>query len=139
MAAGVRKIRLTGGEPLVRRNIMQLINNLGAEVKAGVLDELTITTNGAAEKMAGDLEAGVRRVNISLDTSIRKNSTASRDGAILTRCLPNSRGAVGRPWCENRAALKGEYDGDLADMLAWCGSEGFDMTIIEVCRWAIWI
>ena len=105
MAAGVRKIRLTGGEPLVRRNIMQLINNLGAEVKAGVLDELTITTNGTQlEKMAGDLfEAGVSGASTSRWTrSIRKNSTASRDGAILTRCLPGSARAVGRPWCENQ-------------------------------------
>ena len=70
MAAGVRKIRLTGGEPLVRRNIMQLIGNLGAETKTGGLDELTITTNGSQlSKMADDLfAAGVRRVNISLDT-----------------------------------------------------------------------
>ena len=70
MAAGIRKIRLTGGEPLVRRNIMQLISALGSEVKAGNLDELTITTNGSQlGKMADDLfAAGVRRVNISLDT-----------------------------------------------------------------------
>ena len=70
MAAGVRKIRLTGGEPLVRRNIMQLIESLGNEVKAGNLDELTITSNGSQlSKMAGDLAAaGVRRINVSIDT-----------------------------------------------------------------------
>ena len=70
MEVGTRKIRLTGGEPLVRRNIMQLIRSIGGEVKAGNLDELTITTNGSQlAKMAGDLhDAGVRRVNISLDT-----------------------------------------------------------------------
>ena len=70
MAMGTKKIRLTGGEPLVRRNIIQLIRNLGAEVKAGNLDELTITTNGSQlSKMADDLaDAGVRRVNVSIDT-----------------------------------------------------------------------
>ena len=70
MAAGVRKIRLTGGEPLVRRNIIQLIESLGSEVKAGNLDELTITSNGSQlSKMAGDLvAAGVRRINVSMDT-----------------------------------------------------------------------
>ena len=70
MALGTRKIRLTGGEPLVRRNIMHLIRNLGSEVKAGNLDELTITTNGSQlHKMADELiDAGVKRLNISIDT-----------------------------------------------------------------------
>ena len=136
MAAGVRKIRLTGGEPLVRRNIMQLINNLGAEVKAGVLDELTITTNGTQlEKMAGDLfEAGVRRVNISLDTlNPNKFKRITRWGD-LDKVLAGLRAAqaAGLGVKINAVALKGDNDGDLADMLAWCGKEGFDMTIIEV-------
>ena len=70
MEMGTRKIRLTGGEPLVRRNIMQLIRALGAEAKAGALDEVTITTNGSQlTKMAQQLaEAGVTRLNVSLDT-----------------------------------------------------------------------
>ena len=70
MELGTRKIRLTGGEPLVRRNIMQLIESLGSEVKAGNLDELTITTNGSQlHKMARQLvNAGVKRLNISIDT-----------------------------------------------------------------------
>jgi cyclic pyranopterin phosphate synthase len=67
---GVRKIRLTGGEPLVRRNIMSLVQGLGRHLGAGALDELTITTNGSQlERFAGELHAcGVRRINISLDT-----------------------------------------------------------------------
>ena len=87
MAAGVRKIRLTGGEPLVRRNIMQLIRSIGGEVKVGNLDELTITTNGSQlGKMAGDLyDAGVRRVNISLDTLDPDRFRKIRGGVTSTR------------------------------------------------------
>ena len=70
MEVGTRKIRLTGGEPLVRRNIMHLIGNLGDEVGRGNLEEITITTNGSQlAKMADDLyRAGVRRINVSIDT-----------------------------------------------------------------------
>ena len=136
MAAGVRKIRLTGGEPLVRRNIMQLIRNLGAEVKTGGLDELTITTNGTQlEKMADDLfDAGVRRVNISLDTLDPEKFNRITRWGDLDKVLAGLRAAqaAGLGVKINAVALKGDNDGDLADMLAWCGSEGFDMTIIEV-------
>ena len=136
MAAGVHKIRLTGGEPLVRRNIMQLIRNLGAEVKAGGLDELTITTNGTQlEKMADDLfDAGVRRVNISLDTLDPEKFNRITRWGNLDKVLAGLRAAqsAGLGVKINAVALKGDNDGDLADMLAWCGSEGFDMTIIEV-------
>src|SRR5687768_12355571 len=67
---GVRKIRLTGGEPLVRRNVMSLIENLGRHVKSGALDELTLTTNGSQlARFASELHAhGVRRINVSVDT-----------------------------------------------------------------------
>src|SRR5689334_16126679 len=67
---GVRKLRLTGGEPLVRRNIMSLIGGLGRHLKTGALDELTLTTNGSQlARYAGELRsAGVRRINVSLDT-----------------------------------------------------------------------
>ena len=136
MAAGVRKIRLTGGEPLVRRNIMQLIRNLGAEAKTGALDELTITTNGSQlVKMADDLfDAGVRRVNISLDTlDPEKFRTITRWGD-LDKVLAGLRAAqsAGLDVKINAVALKGGNDAELGDMLAWCGDEGFDMTIIEV-------
>ena len=136
MAAGVRKIRLTGGEPLVRRNIMQLIRNLGAEVGTGVLDELTITTNGSQlVKMADDLfEAGVRRVNISLDTLDPQKFKQITRWGDLDKVLAGLRAAqtAGLDVKINAVALKGGNDAELGDMLAWCGEEGFDMTIIEV-------
>jgi cyclic pyranopterin phosphate synthase len=136
MAAGVRKIRLTGGEPLVRRNIMQLIRALGAEVKAGVLDELTITTNGSQlVKMADDLvDAGVRRVNISLDTLNPDKFRQITRWGDLQKVLDGLRAAqsAGLDVKINAVALKGDNDAELGDMLAWCGDEGFDMTIIEV-------
>src|SRR5690349_3634696 len=67
---GVRKLRLTGGEPLVRRNIMSLVRNLGRNVATGALDELTLTTNGSQlERYADELRAaGMRRINVSIDT-----------------------------------------------------------------------
>ena len=136
MAAGVRKIRLTGGEPLVRRNIMQLIRALGAEVKAGVLDELTITTNGSQlVKMADDLvDAGVRRVNISLDTLNPDKFRQITRWGDLQKVLDGLRAAqsAGLNVKINAVALQGDNDAELGDMLAWCGDEGFDMTIIEV-------
>ena len=136
MAAGVRKIRLTGGEPLVRRNIMQLIRSIGGEVKAGNLDELTITTNGSQlGKMAEDLyDAGVRRVNISLDTlnpeRFRKITRWGDLDKVLTGLEAAREAGLGVKI--NAVALKGDNDDELGDMLAWCGEQGFDMTIIEV-------
>jgi len=136
MAAGIRKIRLTGGEPLVRRNIMQLIRALGAEAKAGALDELTITTNGSQlVKMADDLfDAGVRRVNISLDTLDPDKFRQITRWGDLNKVLDGLRAAqsAGLDVKINAVALKGGNDAELGDMLAWCGDEGFDMTIIEV-------
>jgi cyclic pyranopterin phosphate synthase len=136
MAVGTRKIRLTGGEPLVRRNIMQLIGNLGAEVGRGNLDELTITTNGSQlHKMADDLyRAGVRRINVSIDTlNTEKFKEITRWGDLgkVMDGLEAARSA-GLEIKINAVALKGFNDHELADMVSWCGREGFDMTIIEV-------
>ena len=136
MAMGTRKIRLTGGEPLVRRNIIQLIRNLGAEVKAGHLDELTITTNGSQlSKMATDLaEAGVRRLNVSLDTlDPDKFKLITRWGDIgkVLDGMEAAR-AAGLEIKVNVVALKGVNEDELPDMLSWCGDKGYDMTIIEV-------
>jgi len=136
MAMGTRKIRLTGGEPLVRRNIMQLIRNLGAEVKAGNLDELTITTNGSQlYKMADELvDAGVKRLNISIDTldPVKfKEITRWGDLDKVLAGLTAAR-AAGLDIKLNAVALKGVNEDDLGDMVQWAGDQGFDMTIIEV-------
>ncbi|MGC6484270.1 MAG: GTP 3',8-cyclase MoaA [Candidatus Puniceispirillales bacterium] len=136
MAVGTRKIRLTGGEPLVRRNIMQLIENLGAEVKAGHLDELTITTNGSQlAKMADDLyRAGVRRLNVSIDTLDARKFTEITRWGDLNKVLDGLEAArsAGLAIKINAVAIKGFNDEELGDMVAWCGREGHDMTIIEV-------
>ncbi len=135
MSMGVKKIRLTGGEPLVRKGIMQLINNLGSEVGKS-LEELTITTNGSQlSKMANDLYlAGVRRLNISLDTlDHSKFSEITRWGS-LDKVLEGLETAqkVGLKIKINAVALKGFNEDELEEMLIWCGKKGFDMTIIEV-------
>ena len=135
MSLGVKKIRLTGGEPLVRKGIMKLINNLGSEVGAN-LDELTITTNGSQlSKMAESLYlAGVRRLNISLDTLDEDKFTAITRWGKLNQVLEGLKEAkrVGLKIKINAVALKGVNDDELEDMILWCGNQGFDMTIIEV-------
>ena len=135
MSMGVSKIRLTGGEPLVRKGIMQLINNLGSEVGKG-LEELTITTNGSQlSKMAGQLyDAGVRRLNISLDTLNEQKFLEITRWGKLDQVLKGLEEAkkVGLKIKINAVALKGVNDDELEDMIRWCGREGFDMTIIEV-------
>ena len=136
MALGTRKIRLTGGEPLVRRNIMHLIRNLGAEVKAGNLDELTITTNGSQlEKLADELfDAGVRRLNISIDTLDPEKFREITRWGDLDNVLAglNAAKKAGLAIKLNAVALRGVNETDLGDMVAWAGDQGFDMTIIEV-------
>ena len=136
MAAGTRKFRLTGGEPLVRRNIMRLIGNLGAEVGRGNLDEITITTNGSQlSKMADDLHrAGVRRVNVSMDTLDKAKFKEITRWGDLDKVMDGLEAAksAGLDIKINAVAIKGFNDGELADMVAWCGGEGYDMTVIEV-------
>ena len=136
MALGTRKIRLTGGEPLVRRGIMQLIENLGADVKAGALDELTITTNGSQlSKLAGDLaKAGVRRVNVSLDTLDKEEFRKITRWGDLDQVLAGLDAAksAGLGIKINAVALKGSNEDTLPDMIRWAGREGFDLSLIEV-------
>ena len=136
MEMGTRKIRLTGGEPLVRRNIMQLIRALGAEAKAGALDEVTITTNGSQlTKMANQLaEAGVTRLNVSLDTlDADKFNLITRWGKLQT-ILDGIAAAqdAGLAIKVNVVALKGVNEDELGAIVRWCGQHGYDMTIIEV-------
>ena len=136
MAVGTRNIRLTGGEPMVRRNIISLIRNLGAEVKKGNLDELTITTNGSQlYKMADMLyDAGVRRLNVSVDTLDPDKFREITRWGDLAQVLNGIKAAqaAGLKIKLNTVALKGTNEDELADMLAWCGDHGIDMTIIEV-------
>lgn len=135
MKLGTRKIRLTGGEPLVRKGIMQVINNLGKEV-GNSLDELTITTNGSQlETKAEELyNAGVRRINVSLDhlDPIKfKEITRWGDLEKVKKGLDKARN-VGLKIKINTVAISEFNQFHLPDILRWCGKEGFDMTIIEV-------
>ena len=135
MKLGTRKIRLTGGEPLVRKGIMQVINNLGKEVGT-LLDELTITTNGSQlESKAEELyKAGIRRINVSLDhlDPIKfKEITRWGDLEKVKRGLKKAR-EVGLKIKINTVAISNFNEYHLSEILKWCGKENFDMTIIEV-------
>lgn len=133
---GVRRLRLTGGEPLVRRNIMTLIRRLGRHLESGTLDELTLTTNGSQlARFADDLAAaGVRRLNVSLDTLKPDVFREITRWGSLDQVLAGLDAArrAGLTIKINAVALKGVNDDELSAMLAWCGDQGFDMTIIEV-------
>jgi len=131
---GVRKLRITGGEPLVRRNVVSLFERLGARLGRG-LDELTLTTNGTQlARYAGALAAaGVRRVNVSLDTlDAARFARITRWGRIepVFAGLRAARGA-GLAVKINTVALRGENEDEIGDMLAWCGEQGFDLCLIE--------
>jgi len=133
---GVRKLRLTGGEPLVRRNVMELIRNLGGLIDEGRLDELTLTTNGSQLARFAEplVDAGVRRVNVSLDTlDAAKFKDITRWGR-LEQVLQGLEAAkrAGLAVKINAVALKGVNEDEIERMLAWCGAEGFDLTLIEV-------
>jgi cyclic pyranopterin phosphate synthase len=133
---GVRKLRLTGGEPLVRRNVMSLFRGLGRLVKEGALDELTLTTNGSQlAKHAAELaKCGVRRVNVSLDTLDAEKFTAITRWGRLPQVLEGiaAAKAAGLHVKINTVALKGVNDEEAADLVAWAGAEGHDITFIEV-------
>ena len=132
---GVRKIRLTGGEPLVRRNVMWLIRALGRHLGMGALDELTLTTNGSQlARFAGDLiDAGVRRVNVSLDTLDADKFRAITRWGRFEQVMGGIAAAkdAGLGVKINTVALNGINDDEIDGMVAWCGAEGFDLTLIE--------
>jgi cyclic pyranopterin phosphate synthase len=133
---GVRKLRLTGGEPLVRRNIMSLFQGLSRHLGSGALDELTLTTNGSQlPRFAGELaELGVRRVNVSLDTlDADKFAVITRWGKY-DKVMEGLQAAktAGLGIKINTVALSGVNDDEFDDLVAWCGEEGFDLTFIEV-------
>jgi len=133
---GVRKLRLTGGEPLVRRNIMWLIERLGEHLKTGALDELTITTNGSQlEKLSERVHAaGVRRINVSLDTLDPEKFAAITRWGKLDKVLAGLAAAerAGLKIKINAVALKGVNDNEFDDLVAWAGEGGYDLTFIEV-------
>ncbi|HEV2263016.1 MAG TPA: GTP 3',8-cyclase MoaA [Stellaceae bacterium] len=133
---GVRKLRLTGGEPLVRRNVMSLIRGLGRHLTTGDLDELTLTTNGSQlARYAGELKAaGMKRVNVSLDTLDAAKFTAITRWGKLDQVLDGLRAAkeAGLAIKINTVALKGVNEDELDRLVAWCGEQGFDQTLIEV-------
>lgn len=133
---GVRKLRITGGEPLVRRNIMTLFKALGRHLDSGALSELTLTTNGSQlARFADDLYAcGVRRVNVSIDTLDADKFTAITRWGKIDQVMDGLKAAkrAGLQVKINAVALKGVNDSEIHDMVAWCGGEGFDLTFIEV-------
>jgi cyclic pyranopterin phosphate synthase len=131
---GVSKLRITGGEPLVRRGVMTLFERLGQRLGHG-LDELTLTTNGTqlakyAEPLAA---AGVRRINVSLDTLDPDRFARITRWGKLEKVLDGiaAAKAAGLHVKVNAVALRGENEDELGDMLAWCGSQGHDLCLIE--------
>ena len=136
VSLGVRKLRLTGGEPLVRRDIMTLFKSLGRHLKSGALDELTVTTNGSqlARHAEALREAGVKRVNVSLDTLDPGKFAAITRWGKLEKVLAGIEAAkqAGLAVKINTVALKGVNEEECDRLIAWCGAEGFDLTFIEV-------
>jgi cyclic pyranopterin phosphate synthase len=133
---GTRKIRLTGGEPLVRRGVMTLFRSLSRHIGSGDLDELTVTTNGSQlSRFAGELaDCGVRRVNVSLDTldpAKFRHITRWGDFAQVMKGIDAATEA-GLKVKINAVALKGFNDGEAAEMVAWAHGRGHDLTFIEV-------
>ena len=133
---GVCKLRLTGGEPLVRRGIMTLVTSLSRHLAAGSLDELTVTTNGSQlVKYAGELvEQGVRRINVSLDTLDPDKFRAITRWGELDKVMAGIDAALaaGLQVKINAVALKGVNEDELGDLVSWAHGRGMDLTIIEV-------
>jgi len=132
---GVRKLRLTGGEPLVRRNIMWLIRSLSRHIDSGMLDELTLTTNGSQmPRFAKELyEAGVRRVNISLDTLDPEKFQQITRWGRLDQVMAGIDAAqeAGLHVKINAVALKDVNEHEIEEMLRWAHGRGMDLTLIE--------
>ncbi|MBN9583070.1 MAG: GTP 3',8-cyclase MoaA [Afipia sp.] len=136
VAKGVRKLRLTGGEPLVRRNLMSLVRSLSRHLDTGALDELTLTTNGSQlERFASELrDAGVRRINVSLDTlDPAKFREITRWGDIdkVLRGIEAAR-AAGLKVKINAVALKNMNEEEIPSLMEWAHGKGMDLTLIEV-------
>jgi len=136
VALGVRKLRVTGGEPLVRKGILQFFAAMGRHLESGALDELTLTTNGSQlRRFSGELaEIGVSRVNVSLDTLDEKKFAAVTRWGRLAQVLDGIEAAkeAGLRVKINTVALKGTNDGEVHRLVEWCRDWDMDLTFIEV-------
>jgi GTP 3',8-cyclase len=136
IAKGVTKLRLTGGEPLVRRSIMTLIHSLSRHLASGALEELTLTTNGSQlQKYASELKAcGINRINVSLDTLDAEKFRSITRWGDLNKVIAgiDAAQAAGLQIKINAVALKGVNEVEIADLLEWSHGRGMDLTVIEV-------
>lgn len=132
---GTRKLRITGGEPLVRKGLMDLIRSLGRHLASGALDELTLTTNGTRlSEFAGELAgAGVKRINVSLDTRKPELFKALTRGGDVAKVLAgiDAAKAAGLKVKVNAVALAHDNAAELPELIAWAHGEGLDITLIE--------
>ena len=132
---GVKKLRITGGEPLVRKGIMTLFENLGRHLDSGALDELTLTTNGSqlAAHARSLADFGVRRINVSMDSLDPDRFKALTRIGNLGKVLGGIDAALeaGLEIKINAVALKGVNDNEFDDLIRWCGERGCDLTLIE--------
>ncbi|MBT6830190.1 MAG: GTP 3',8-cyclase MoaA [Rhodospirillaceae bacterium] len=132
---GVKKLRLSGGEPLVRRGIMTLVKSLGRHLKTGALEELTLTTNGSQlARYANELvDYGVRRINVSLDTLDEANFVAVTRWGKYDKVMAGIEAAraAGLRVKINTGALNGVNDGEIENIVRWCGEKDMDLTFIE--------
>jgi cyclic pyranopterin phosphate synthase len=135
VAKGVRKLRLTGGEPLVRKNIMHLVRSIGRHIESGHLDELTLTTNGSLLSRFGQelFDAGVRRVNVSLDTLDPQKFREITRWGDFTKVMEGIDAAqkAGLKIKLNVVALQGFNEDDIPDMMRFAHGRGMDLTVIE--------
>ena len=134
--SGVRKLRVTGGEPLVRKGIMTFFRAMSRHLDSGALDELTLTTNGSQlRRFARELaDCGVRRVNVSLDTLDADRFKAITRWGRFAQVMDGIDAAAeaGLRVKINAVALKGVNDDEVHTLVDWCGTRGFDLTFIEV-------
>ena len=134
IARGVRRIRLTGGEPLVRRDIIDLVRRIGRHLGRG-LDEVTLTTNGTrlATHAHALADAGVRRINVSLDSRDPERFAHVTRGGDIGKVMDGLAAArdAGLAVKINMVALKGVNEDEILPMLRWCERQGFDLTLIE--------
>lgn len=132
---GVRKLRLTGGEPLVRKNIMHLVRQISRHLESGALDELTLTTNGSQlAKHAAELAAcGVKRINVSMDTLDPVKFRAITRWGNIDKVMGglDAAQAAGLEIKINAVALKGFNDAEIPELIRWTHGRGMGLTLIE--------